>query len=45
MANTADHHLKVLIGDLVITVAKLAAENETLREQIPIPKPARKIKE
>jgi hypothetical protein len=32
MANTIEQHLKLLIGDLVITVAKLSAENEQLRE-------------
>lgn len=33
MARTVEDHLKVLVGDLVITVARLSAEVEELREQ------------
>jgi len=32
MANTIEHHLKLIAGDLLITLAKLSAENEALRE-------------
>lgn len=34
MANPVDYHAKLMIGDLVLTVAKLSAENEALREQV-----------
>jgi hypothetical protein len=35
----ADVHLKLLIGDLVIKVALLSAENEDLRAKIAAPPP------
>lgn len=38
MANTPEHHAKLIIGDLVFTVAKQAAEIETLRESQKAPK-------
>lgn len=42
MAQNADHHVKLIIGDMVLTIAKLAAENEALREnQKPVRKPKR----
>jgi hypothetical protein len=41
MANTVDHHAKLIIGDLVLTIAKMAAENETLRENQKPPKKAK----
>lgn len=34
MANPLEFHVKVLMGDLVLQVAKLAADNEALREQL-----------
>lgn len=34
MANPIDYHAKLIIGDLVLTIAKLTAENEALREQL-----------
>jgi outer membrane murein-binding lipoprotein Lpp len=34
MPKSLDDHLKLLTGDLVLTVARLAAENEALREQL-----------
>ncbi len=34
MANTPDFHLKLIIGDLVLTVSRQAAEIETLREAL-----------
>ncbi len=36
MADPAEHHLKLLIGDLLVTVARLSAENEALREQLAV---------
>jgi len=46
MAESVDHHAKLIIGDLVLTVAKLSAENEDLREKLarleppkPMPEP------
>ncbi len=34
MANTPDFHLKLIIGDLVLTVSRQAAEIETLRDAL-----------
>lgn len=34
MAKTTEDHLKLITGDLVVTVARLSAENDTLREQL-----------
>ncbi len=34
MANTPDFHLKLIIGDLVLTVSRQAAEIETLRDEL-----------
>ena len=31
---TANDHLKVLVGDLVFTIARLSAENDALKAQI-----------
>lgn len=40
MANSIEHHLKLIVGDLVLSLAKLAVENEQLREtQKPTSKP------
>lgn len=33
MAKTTEDHLKLIAGDLVVTVARLSAENETLRDE------------
>ncbi len=32
MANSPDYHAKLIIGDLVLTIARLSADNEALRE-------------
>jgi hypothetical protein len=34
MANPIDYHAKLIIGDLVLTVARLTAELEAAREQV-----------
>jgi hypothetical protein len=34
MANTVEHHAKLIIGDLVLTVAKLSAEKDALAERL-----------
>jgi hypothetical protein len=34
---TAEDHLRLLIGDLVLTVARLSAENDALRAAAPAP--------
>jgi hypothetical protein len=36
---TIDQHLRILIGDLVITVARLSAENDALKAAAPPPPP------
>lgn len=37
---TPDDHLRLLIGDLVLRVAQLAAENDALKAQLtPAPEP------
>jgi len=42
MPNPPDHHLKLLIGDLVVKLALVSAENEALREQLAAQTPAKK---
>ncbi len=32
MANSIDHHVKLMFGDLMLTIATLAAEKEALAE-------------
>ncbi len=34
MANQADYHLKLIIGDMTAKLAIVLAENEALREEI-----------
>jgi hypothetical protein len=34
MANPTDHHAKLIIGDLVLTIARQAAEIDALRQQL-----------
>lgn len=34
MANTADHHLKLLLGDFAVQLALVRAENDTLHETV-----------
>jgi len=34
MANSPDHYMKLLVGELTAQIAILRAENETLREQL-----------
>lgn len=41
MAHHPDHHAKLLIGDLLLRVAQLSAENEALRENQKPPKKAK----
>ncbi len=36
---TIEDHLRRMIGDLVLTAARLAADNDALREQLPKPDP------
>ena len=36
---TVEEHLRTIIGDLVLTVARLSAENDALKAQIPAPPP------
>jgi len=44
MANSIDHHAKLIIGDLVLTVARQAAEIEALREAQVAKKPRTRTK-
>lgn len=39
MANTPEHYLKLLVGDLAAQIAFLRAENEALREQLALRPP------
>ncbi len=39
MALTVDQNLKLIIGDLVVSLAKLTTDNEILKEQVPAPNP------
>ncbi len=34
MANTPDYYLKLLVGDLLVQLALIKAENDALREEI-----------
>jgi hypothetical protein len=45
MANSIEHHAKLIIGDLVLTVAKQAAELEALRESQQLAKKPRAKKD
>ena len=38
MAQDVEHHVKFLIGDLVVKLAMVTAENDALREQLPVKK-------
>ncbi len=42
MANPADYHLKLLIGDLAARLAIVLAENERLQEELSSAKAAQK---
>lgn len=34
MAHPLEHYAKLMIGDLVLTVSKLTAENDALKEEV-----------